>query len=375
MSNNKLISWDSVLDTTMKIPGIAVNRNDFLKSAFQAPDDRLSVNRPIDCYSKEQIEKVAKDVINSHTLKVTSLSTVAGLPGGFAMIGTIPADITQFYYHAIVLSQKLGYIYGWPDLLNADGTISEGARNVITVWIGVMLGAQTAAKTLAQITVKVGEQVALRLPRQALTKTVWYPILKQIGKWLGIQVTKQSAGKALGKLIPLIGGPISGGITFATFRPMASKLQNELRDEMYLFKSPDKHFYFDNEDVEQEFVDMDFEELCILTCINVAKVDFEFTEDEQNFLMQMIDSSSLSEEKKGELLLKLHEKELTDIDFSQLSLSEVEAISLIENVLAVIQIDGIMKTAEKVYLFKIAKDLGISKEDLDDMILASKGVC
>lgn len=51
------------------------------------------------------LDDVAESVINFETGKSTALSFAAGLPGGFAMIGTVPADITQFYVHAFRIMQ------------------------------------------------------------------------------------------------------------------------------------------------------------------------------------------------------------------------------------------------------------------------------
>ena len=61
------------------------------------------------------------------------------------MAVTIPADLVQFYWHAIVLSQKLAYLYGWPDLLKEDEA-DEETKAKITLLIGVMMGAQVANK-------------------------------------------------------------------------------------------------------------------------------------------------------------------------------------------------------------------------------------
>ncbi len=62
----------------------------------------------------------------------------------------------------------------------------------------------------------------------ALTKTFWYPIVKKIASWLGVKLTKDSMGKAVSKVIPLIGAAVSGTLTYATFKPMANKLKKEL---------------------------------------------------------------------------------------------------------------------------------------------------
>lgn len=375
--SDKIISWDSVMDATMKFPGITVDRKEYLTEAFSRYGDINDIGnkRPIDLFSKEVIEKVARDAINGQTMKVTAISSAMGLPGGLAMIGTIPGDLAQFYFHVIVLAQKLGYIYGWPDLLDEGGKWSEGSKNIMTIFIGVMMGAQAAEKVIGEIAKRVAEQVAKRLPQKALTKTIWYPIIKQVAKWLGIQITKQSVGKTAAKVVPILGGFISGGITLATFRPMANRLRNELRNEMDLFRTTDTHFFFDQDEDEQVIMtEEELEEIRILACINIAKIDFDFDENEQVFLINMIESSTLSDDSKAELLGKLHEKELTDIDFSNIKTNEIFAISLLESLVSVVNLDGAANPAEKIYLRKIANDLDVSREQLEEIILASRGV-
>lgn len=370
------ITWDGILDVALKTPGIKVNRTEFLSNAFKSFGDVSTIadNRPIDLFDEQTIEKVAKDVINGQTLKVTTISTVVGMPGGFAMLGTIPADMAQYYFHVLVVAQKLGYIYGWPDLQEEDGTISEGARNILTLFVGVMFGAQAANKALGEVAKRVAVQVAKRLPQKALTKTFLYPIVKQIAKWLGMKLTKDSFGKMVSKAIPIVGGLFSGGITLATFRPMANKLRNELRDEMKLFKSKDSHFYFDDfEEVQTGLSEEDFEELNIRTCINIAKIDSEINDKEQEYILDMIKSSELPIEKKIQLENIMKERTLEDINFSSYENNNIYATMLIENILQMIIVDDVMNSSEEIYLKKIAKDFGISNDELEEMILASRG--
>src|SRR5207247_5891186 len=70
--------------------------------------------------SKGITSQIANGSIKLHLAQVTSLSFLAGLPGGWWMAGTIPADLAQFSYQAVQLSQKLAYIYGWPELYTED---------------------------------------------------------------------------------------------------------------------------------------------------------------------------------------------------------------------------------------------------------------
>ena len=376
MSGNS-ITWDGILDVAMKTPGITVNRTEFLSSVFKSFGDVSTIvdKRPIDLFDEKTIEKVARDVINGQTLKVTTISTIAGIPGGWAMLGTIPADMMQYTFHVLVLAQKLGYIYGWPDLQDEDGSISEGARNVLTLFVGVMFGAQAANKALGEVAKRLAVEVAKRLPQKALTKTFLYPIVKQVAKWLGVKLTKDTFGKTVSKIIPFVGGILSGGITIATFRPMANRLREELRKEMELFKTKDSHFYFDDyEEVQTSLSAEDFEELNIRVCINIAKIDSEINDKEEEYLLDMINSSELPIDKKNRLQTMMKEKTLEDINFSSYEINEIYATMLIENLLQLINVDDAMNSSEEIYLKKIARDFGVSDDDLEEMILSSRGV-
>lgn len=70
--------------------------------------------------------------------------------------------------------------------------------------------------------------MAKRLPQEALTKGVVYPVVKKVAAYLGVHMTKEVFGKGVSKAIPVIGGVISGGITLATYAPMCAKLKNYL---------------------------------------------------------------------------------------------------------------------------------------------------
>ena len=130
-------------------------------------------------------------------------SFAAGLPGRLAMAGTIPADMAQFYWHALVMAQKLAYLYGWPDLLE-NGEVDEQTELYLTLLVGTMLGAVVANEALAELARRFAVQTVRRLPRQALTKTWYYPIVKQVGKWIGISVTNRGFAGGVSKVVPVI---------------------------------------------------------------------------------------------------------------------------------------------------------------------------
>lgn len=249
--------WNKFLLGAMNMPGVKVNRKEFLYGKLsnylegRKLDDAINKS-PVGIVDLQLLDRLADSVISSHTTKVTALSTVAGIPGGFAMVGTVPADIAQYYYHVLSVAQKLAYIYGWPDLLDEKGNLKEDSLDEITLFVGVMSGVAAANEGLNQLGRMFAKQVAERLPKMALTKTTIYPIVKQVAKWLGISMTKSTFAKGLSKVVPVISGLISGGLTYVTFKPSAKKLKKKLKEESSLFK-------VDNMCNEKEAEDVDYE--------------------------------------------------------------------------------------------------------------------
>lgn len=380
---NESNSWDKVMSVALSMPMVKVDRNAFLMKEFSMYDNanQLRDKRPIDLFDDAALERAARGVINSHMTKATVASTAAGIPGGFAMAATMPADITQYYWHVLVVAQKLGYIYGWPDLLDEKGQITEGTRNVLTLFVGIMFGAQAATKLVTEVAKRVSMQAAKRLPQQALTKTMYYPVIKQVAKWIGFKMTKDTFGKGVGKAIPLLGGVLSGAITAFSFKPMAEKLHKHLREEMPMMRSLHENVFFDENKVEDvAFEEQDVQEapenlekIKIQACINIAKIDFDFCQEEKDFITGMIESSDeLSDEDKMELVGQLHDEKLQDIDFNSLRGNAIYATSLLESLINVVKVDNIVRPTEKIYLFKIAHDLGFDKEAIKELLDENK---
>lgn len=227
--NNDVLT--KIISSALAIPGAKVNRIDFIKKNFSNHcsddqiDNAINSTTKVANIDKSILDKIAKSCINHHTALVTGASTLAGIPGGLLMLGTVPADLVQYYYHVIIIAQKLAYIYGYPDL---NGDADDELITFIILFLGVMFGAEAANKLISEISKRLAEQVTKRLPKMALSKVAVYQISKQIGKWVGIKVTKDNFSKAAGKAIPLLGGLISGGLTYFTFKPMSNKLKKQL---------------------------------------------------------------------------------------------------------------------------------------------------
>lgn len=380
--SNEVTIWNKVMGAALSMPGVKVDRDDFLKKELKnycSPEQlNLAISsRPINGVSKEIIDRIANACINSHTTKVTTISAVAGIPGGFAMAGTIPADMAQYYWHVFVLAQKLAYLYGFPDLRDENGNLTDTASDMLTLFVGVMMGASAANQAIKGLAKEFAKQVVKRLPQKALTKTMYYPIIKQIAKWIGVKLTKDTFAKGLGKVIPILGGVISGGLTLATFRPSAKRLQHKLQEEMFVINENyqenhnNEEQYSTYEDISNESIKKEEqftnkEMLSLMILINAAKIDHNFTKKKRNFVDNEIENSSLSEEEQLLLASSYNTEQLFQVDINLLKDDDSYSISLLKKIIYLYQLDGKICLAEKIYLKKIARELGYTPEDLKD---------
>lgn len=226
--------WNRVLKSALAIPGARINRATFLKKALTPHFEDDIVQRSIDTrpalagIPSRKVSTIALSTIRWHRSGVTASSFVAGLPGGWWMAGAIPADMSQFFWHVIVVLQKLAYLYGWPSLMDDDGELDDETLHVLTIFIGVMFGAAASSKLLGELAERVAKQVIFRLPKTALTNWGFYMLAKQIARWIGIKITKDSFARILSKIIPIVSGFISGSITWVSFSIMAKRLKKHL---------------------------------------------------------------------------------------------------------------------------------------------------
>jgi len=225
------LSFEMVLSKASQLPLVHIDREDFLKKQFLKKVNLsqlqaiIDVGAPAAGVPVSVIDEVAKGCIAIETTSVTALSTAAGIPGGFAMIGTVPGDMVQFYGHMLRITQKLAFLYGWPDMFDE---MDDGTMSLLTLFIGVMFGVQAASSAVTKIAAQLAANVPKQLVKQALTKGTIYPIVKQVAKQLGVKMTKEVFAKGVGKIIPVVGGVVSGGLTIAMFLPMANKLKKHL---------------------------------------------------------------------------------------------------------------------------------------------------
>lgn len=226
------IALETIISNAVKLPGVRVNRSKFLAETFA--NENFDLQAVIDVgpvsagVPQERIEKAAAKLIFIRTSQSSAASFVAGVPGGLAMAATIPADVAQFFGMALRLAQELSYLYGASDLWNADQIDDERVRNQLILYCGVMFGVSGAVSGVRVLSTQIAKTTLKKLPQKALTKTFWYPIVKQIGKAIGVKVTKTTVAQGISKAVPIVGGVISGGLNYVSMMPMANRLNAAL---------------------------------------------------------------------------------------------------------------------------------------------------
>ena len=225
------------LKKVVRFPGVRINRDEFLRQELtklraseEVIERALATSPALAGVPLLALDTLADETITYETNKSAALSFAAGLPGGFAMLGTIPADLMQYYAHALRIMQKLAYLYGWRDLL-ADVDEDDEMLGVLAVFFGVMLGVGGAAQSLtafARIAAKTAYQK--HVTKRALMSITWYPVVKYSLRVIGINITKSSFTKGASKIVPVIGGFVSSGLTFMALQTQSVRLKGHLRE-------------------------------------------------------------------------------------------------------------------------------------------------
>ena len=239
-NGNGEIDIEDVIIMGLKVPGIRIDRANFLQKELHTKfpqdviDDAIAYNPLHAKIPTEVIDHIADEVIKFERNCVSGISTALGVPGGVAMVATIPADIAQYYGYMLRATQKLMYLYGFPaiDVEEKGQTFDTETMNTLIICMGVMYGAAGANNALKAMAKALASGVEKQLLKKALTKGTIYPIVKSVAKWFSVKMTKEVFAGFFKKAIPVVGGVIGGGITYISFKPCCDKLKASLQNTM-----------------------------------------------------------------------------------------------------------------------------------------------
>lgn len=235
--NNQNKMYEVLIQTVTaasQMPFVKVNREEFLRKEFSGNEhiEKIIKDGPQSVFTSRALRKRAQKVIDNTTNKTSMASFLTGIPSSpVTAVASGGADIIQYFGFALNLSQQIAYLFGEDNLFNGDyDKLPEEVQIRIISYLGIMFGAGGSSALIASISKTAGKSIGKKITQKALTKTTWYPLVKKIGSTLGYKITKQTVGKSITKIVPVIGGVVSGSITYLTFKPMGNRLADTFTD-------------------------------------------------------------------------------------------------------------------------------------------------
>lgn len=108
--------------------------------------------------------------------------------------------------------------------------------------------------------------------------------------------------------------------------------------------------------------------LRILSFIELSRVDSEISAEEVDYIQRCIDNSGLDEKTQQDLRNQIKTHARPNIDFNHFHKNSYEAISLMLDLVALARCNGRLHIAEKIYIKKVGRELGISDADITELL-------
>lgn len=254
INNDGNVDIEDIIILGLRTPGIKISRNDFLKKELCKDFANEIIEKAIETtpakagIDVKKIDKIADNVIKFERNCVTGISAALGAPGGVSMVATLPADIIQYYGYLLRATQKLMYLYGFPEinLEEKNQKLDSETLNILIICFGVMYGVAGANNAVKAMAKGLANGISKKIMRTALTKGTLYPIVKSIAKWFGVNMTKKLLTGMVQKSLPVVGGVVGGSITYLSFKPCCDKLKKSLQDT---FLSNPNHIETEEENI------------------------------------------------------------------------------------------------------------------------------
>lgn len=232
------IKPEEMLLGAARLPGVRIDRTSFMKKELGRlyPEDvvenAIKKNPAYAGIKLKDIDRIATHCINYETNKASAISFATGIPGAAAapaMAALVTADVTQYFAFVLRIMQKLAYLYGFEELNLTEEDIDDETMGQLMVFLGIMFGVQQANAAVKILADASARKVSKSLAQKALTKGVVYPVVKKVSQQVGVKMTKQVFAEGVSKVVPVIGGAVTGGMTYFSFKPCSNKLKNSFR--------------------------------------------------------------------------------------------------------------------------------------------------
>lgn len=220
----------------------------YIKSINGIPKVSLPIDDLVNDYitHNSSVEKAAKSLINSSTVKCGTSGFLTGLGGLASMVATLPANITNVMYVQLRMCCAIAKMGGYD--IHSDQ---------VQTLIYACLTGSAISDILKQVGIKFGNKFGV-----AMVKKIPGATLTAINQKVGFRfITKfgETGVVNLGKVVPVLGGVIGGGVDVASTRVIGNNafkifIKGEMPDDSEEKKDIIEAKYDEIEDVDTKLI-------------------------------------------------------------------------------------------------------------------------
>jgi len=291
-------------------------------------------------------EKVpARTQASCDAIVATTANLAGALSGGLNLIPG-PAGLVAIVPELLkVIDLQVGMVY---DLAVAHGKQKQLSNELV---LSILLaGSGIGASVLA---VQTGSKL--------LVKQTSLRVMESLAKQFGAKLTPKVIGSSIGKFLPMAGSLAMAAWTRHSTRELGEKALAILSRDIEVVEA---------EVVEEEALgeEISVEVVRLQALIVLARIDGELSGEEEAFLRRLIDDAGLAPRERESVIEVLEKRRKAAPDFSILALSAEESIRCLVDMVALAGKDGTFHPAERLYIGKSGKALGMPDADVQALM-------
>jgi uncharacterized protein (DUF697 family) len=287
----------------------------------------------------EEIKKIISNYSNTN----------AAISGGLSLIPGVAGMATVLPEIALVVRNQLQMIY---DIGAANGKEKSINKELMAGILVTYFG----SKGIEMLTVQGGT---------VLLKQTSVKFFEHIVSLLSFEISEQIIQSAIVKWVPLAGSVAMAVWSRYTTMRIGKHAANIFSKNIEQSKETATETELS---APKELKAADFEAAKIKALINLMGLDLAHDQREISFIEQIIQHSSLELDDQLILAKKLHEKVEIKNDLSIFKNNPTAMTGLIVDLLALAKTDESAQLAEMLYLKKIAVEIGLTKEELEELM-------
>ncbi len=277
------------------------------------------------------------------------------VPGPLDMVAVVP-EITWIIKNQVEMVYDIGVAYGYRKQLSPE---------LLASVVGYALGAGTLGL------------IALH-GQKVLVKRASLRLMQKLVKLMAGKVSQRLLKSMVGKWVPVAGAVALAAWSKYSTHAVAKKAISIFEKE-FVFSDDEVGLegYMENQDSlevskgNSSGTESRIEKAKIESLISLMRIDGEIKSEEQKFIGLIIEDSTVPDGERIDLIKKMNQTTKLQVDYSEIKKSPEDAVSLTIDLVALSKQDGEFHISEKMFIKQVGKMVGMSQDDLSEVMLAS----